>query len=321
MHEPADEPALVAFWNENSGWGTIEPEAWRKKFMDTPLGDSSFALAIEPDSNRIMAQFGFIPSTVSMYGEDISAYRPVAIMLHKELRKTSALRSVPRVIVPLYNFATKKLGAEGVNLVHMVPDHRWAPLFRFIPAFEVVTLPVFSLPLPLSTLPTPDPAYKLSDLSYDDPAIDELWAKARHNYPFMVARNGPALRWKNSHRKFKLWGLHRQGELVGLFSTFIKDSNRKWQICDMLSIDTGPTAKALLEIACLEGQKAWQQMPESERTLREVEFFSPLNLVSTVASLGFQKIKYKFSMVVHRLNKELPAEISKPENWYVSPNE
>lgn len=321
MHQKQDEDLLVDFWNRNSGWGTIEKDTWLNKFMSSPLGPSSFALALDKPSGEIVAQFGFVPSSVSWSGDQVAAYRPVAIMVRKDIRENKSLVTVPKLILQLYQFATRQLERQGTRLIHMVPDHRWARLFKMAPNFKLLSFPLYHLELPLVSPPVPDAAYRQQPMSYDDPAIDELWDRAKKNYPFIVTRDRTSLAWKNSHRPFLLWGLYREEKLVGLFTIYQKEKNRKWQICDVLAEDTGPVLKNLLMAACIEGQRSWEAMPPEERSLEEIELFPSQIMEPIVQELGFQPVKYKFSLVIHQLDKSLPKSMGEAKNWYVSPNE
>ena len=321
MHTPEDIDTLVRFWGENSGWGPIERSLWEHRFLHTPLGPASIALAVEDTTGEIIGQFGFIPSLVSVDGVNVRAYRPVATIVREDIRNTEGFGILQQVIYQLYMHASGILSEQGVGLIHLVPDPRWLRIFQMLPFFKSITLPLYTLPLPLTQpFELPD-GIAIVPLDYADPRIDTLWEKAKHLYRSIVVRNTVALSWKNSHAAFQLFGLVQEDRLIGLFSYILRPKENKWQLCDVLSENAEAALELTLQAACNEAQVYIGDPVHKNEGIDHIAALATPLLQEKLSQLGFEKINYGVSLVIHVLDESLNAEAVAPEQWYLTPNE
>lgn len=321
MHTAEDIDALIDFWGKNSGWGPIERELWEHRFLNTPLGPASMALAVEENTGEILGQFGFIPSLVSVDGVQVSAYRPVATIVREDIRNTEGFGILQQVIYQMYMHASTFLAEKGVGLIHLVPDPRWLRLFQMLPFFKSVTRPLYTLGLPLAhTFTLPD-GLSVVPLDYGDPRIDTLWEKAKRLYRTIVVRNRMALSWKNSHAAFDLYGLIKEDQLIGLFSYILKPKEKKWQLCDVLSEDAAAALDFTLQAACNEAHRYVSAPEHQDQGINHIAVLATPLIEEKLIEFGFEKINYGVSLVVHVLDESLDAAAVAPEEWYLTPNE
>ncbi|GAB2966616.1 hypothetical protein GCM10027048_41520 [Hymenobacter coalescens] len=322
MNTEADEPALVDLWTRHSDWGSITAEQWEQKFLRTPLGAASFMLATEDSTNEIVAQIAYMPTPVMVRGQEISGYRPYAVIVNENFRSKAGFLRLQQMVVSMYLKAADSLADRGVDLLYMLPDPRWSRILRLMPAFQSTTFPLWSRPL--TALPTaPLPAgYAVAPLAPDDARIDGLAALAADLYVCMVARDTRMLPWKITQAAYQLFGVSHRGELVGLFTCIKRRKDNQWLIEDVLSADMGDTLHATLQAACLVIEEQNAALPDDERpAYRKMAVLSTLPMEPLLRELGFSRDKYDFLLVVHTLNKALGKDQVSPEQWYVSAND
>src|SRR5690348_16121729 len=86
MFQDDDFPGMQRLWEEATGWGGLTREVWRRYADEGPLGGMACVVAQEPKSGKIVGQFAFIPSLVSVDGRVMRAFRPAAPIVGKEAR-------------------------------------------------------------------------------------------------------------------------------------------------------------------------------------------------------------------------------------------
>lgn len=322
MAAPEDDDALIRFWSDNSGWGDIDPAVWKHRFLHTPLGRAAFALSFDSDNGEILGQFGFIPSLIWVDGAEVKAYRPVATIVKEEIRKEQGINALQLIILQMYGLATQHMIEEGVGLVHIVPDPKWLRLFKMAPFFQTATFPLYIKPFPIQDNYSLPLGYDIEFLEGTDGRLDKLWEQARDMYGSMIVRHKEALSWKNSHVDIQLTGITYQSELIGFFASGLRAKGKKWQICDIMSIDSGKALRYTLTAACICAQRYWESLPPADQEqLREAELLTTPLLEPVVQELNFQREDYDFAFVVHVLDENLPADKVAPQHWYVSPND
>lgn len=322
MQTDADEPELIRFWSEHSGWDAVSAAAWAHRLIHPPLGRAAIVVATDPKSGEIRGQFAFIPSLVSVGGREVSALRPFAPILHKEQRKSVlglVVNPLSHPIIAMYRYGVEQLRARGDGLVYMVPDPNWVRLLRFFPMFRAASFPLWSRPLPL---PEPIP---LGDGLTAGPCaprgeqVDALWQKSSRLHACSVLRDSRALPWKVGSGDYEVLGVRRGGELVGLVASRHK-GDRQWLICDLLAADSGPSLRATLAAACnLGSERAAAASPD--RPISKAAVLTTPLLDPVVREFGFQRDRYDFHLVVQVLDPSLPAADVDPARWYVSAND
>ncbi|KAA9332322.1 hypothetical protein F0P96_12655 [Hymenobacter busanensis] len=322
MNTDADEAALVDLWTRHSDWGSLTVDEWEHKFLRTPGGPATFVLAVEDDTQEIVAQTAYVPYPIVANGHEITAFRPFGIIVNESFRSKSGFLRMQQMVIKMYTMAADQFASQGVDLLFMMPDPRWSRIVKMMPFFQTTTFPLWSHPLPLSQ-PEPLPSgYAVAPIEPGDARIDELWQQAAGLYRCMVTRDTRTLPWKISHGAYQLFGVSHQGQLVGFFASIAKRKDNQWLLTDMVTADNHAALQATLRAACLVVQEQYERLPEEDRVAyRKIAVLSTPPMEPVLQQLGFQRDKYDFLLVVHALNKKLTKEQVSPAQWYVSAND
>ncbi|MET0622038.1 MAG: hypothetical protein ABW250_03560 [Pyrinomonadaceae bacterium] len=315
-----DLPGVQRLWKEEAGWGTLAEEMWRRYVVDAPMGGISGTVATDAETGRIVGQFIFVPSLISVDGREVRAFRPGAPILAKSFRFRSA-NPFSHPVVAMYRHAVKALRARGDGLIYMVPDPRWVRLFKMFPFLQTGSFPLWRLGLPLaSPLPLPE-GYTASPLAAWDERVDRLWETARGLHGCMVVRDSRTLPWKLGEARHEVLAVERGGELVGLTASRQRKNEEQWLVCELLAADGGDALRATLaSVANLAHAKALESV-SSSKPLRKVTLLVTPSMEPAVRSLGFVRDEYDFPLVVHVLDESLRAEDVNPSRWYVTAND
>ncbi len=325
MADGNDYDALAAFWNENSGWDVIDGNEWKRRFDSSPYGNSVVSIAIDSGSDKIIGQFVFIPVNAVVNGMEVKACRPYAPIIHESLQTTFGIASLltgKHPILNLYKKATKELIRQGVSLIYMVPDPRWARIVKAFPFLMTHNFPLFSRVLPL------DKNYELPDyisykeISAADKEIDGLWQHARHVYTSAMIRDSKSLPFKTSHGDYKVIAINNKSEMIGLFALVYKKNDHQWLICDIVTKDANESLSDTLAAACNIIQVKNNMSSAGEERLNKIGVLATQPIEAIVKKMGFQQENYQFTMVVHILSKNgFDKSNVLPANWYVSAND
>jgi hypothetical protein len=322
MHNSNDIDKLVQFWCDNSGWDVIDRKEWERRFYHLPFGNSEIAIAEDKGDGTIMAQFIFIPSQIVTNGRYYKAFRPFAPVMHKNLRKKISIFELSKYILKMYHLASKTFAANGVALLHMMPDPRWARLFHFLKGASVSSFPLYSLYLNKPISITLNENYTFSGISPGDERIDDIWAKTSALHKCLIVRNSFSLPWKLSHGDYKIIGIFKDSHLTGFSASIFKRNDKQWQICDLLFENTGESLLATLQATCLYAINFKAALPDVEKNnLNKIAILATPLLENALSQLRFEKDNYKFHLVTQLLDKNLVTNNIMPENWYVSAND
>jgi hypothetical protein len=322
LHTEADEPALVRLWCEHAGFDRMDAATWAHRLRRTPLGEAVIVVAADADTDKVVGQFAFIPSMVSVGGRLVSAARPFAPVLADPARgSVLSLLANPfgHPVAAMYQHAVRALRERGHALTYMVPDPNWLRFFRLFPSMRCGSFPLWSRPLPLPAPLPLGPGYTAGPLAPADGRVDALWEKASRLHGCLVLRNSAGLPWKVSHGGYAVLGVERGGELVGLVASLAK-GDRQWLVCDLLAADAGLSLRATLAAAAnLAHARALAAPPDAP--LRKVAVLVTAALEPAARDLGFARDAYDFPLVVHILDPALAADEVAPRHWYVSAND
>jgi hypothetical protein len=314
-----DFPGVRRLWKEEAGWGTFAEEMWQRYVVEAPWGGISGTVATDTNTGRIVGQFAFIPSLVSVNGREVRAFRPGAPIVARALRFRSP-NPFSHPVVAMYKFAVKALRARGDGLIYMVPDSRWARLFKMFPFLQTGSFPLWRLTLPTAAPLALGRGFTSAPLaSWDDGRVDELWSAARRLHGCMMVRDAKVLRWKLANATYEVTAVERGRALVGLVASRAK-GDRQWLICDLLAADDGDSLRATLAAAAnVAHAEALARTGAQE--IRKVAVLATPLMESVVRHLGFARDAYDFPLVVHVLDDSLQAENFNPSRWYVSAND
>ncbi len=308
---------LIELWNENAEWGIIDRPQWEKVFYYTPNGPTTIVLAMNEETEEILAQFVFIPIKISVNGKQVKAFKPCAPIMRKSVRKDLGLVS----FLKMYRFATKHFVSQGVYLFYMMPDPRWARGFKMIPGVQVASFPLWCLPLDKTISEQLPEGYSVENISPSDPRINELWANTARLYNCSIVRDTDFFSWKLSHRNYKLFGVTHNSRIIGFAAFIYKKEIKGIALCDVLAEDE-VALKLTLQLACSSASNFKLALPANEQLdCEKVSILATPLIQKIVEPMGFEKNNYKFSLAVHVLGKELSKKEVNPERWYVSAND
>ncbi len=325
FHDVADLPGLERLWQDETDWGEQSAEL-KRWFMEAPFGKPSVVVASDGQTGKPVGQFRFMPMRISVNGRDVSAVRPFGTIVTKEAHEAAGARGVlDNPIARMYLRGADEFRARGAGLMYIVPDERWVGLFKrwalALKMFKIkyASFPLWSLPLPLTSglLPLGDGFTASALTNWDE--VDQLWETSRQLHSCMAVRDAGALRWKLAQAIFTVTAIKRDGQLVGLVASREK-GDRQWLICDLLAADDGAALRATLAAAAnVAHDESLARSGANE--LRKVAVLATPVMEPAVRSLGFVRDDYDFPLVVHVLDKSLPADAVRPERWYVSAND
>ena len=315
-----DLPGVQRLWKEETGWGTLTEEMWRRYVIDAPMGAISGTVATDAETGRIVGQFIFVPSLISVDGRELRAFRPGAPILAKSFRFRSA-NPFSHPIVAMYRYAVKALRARGDGLIYMVPDPRWMRLFKMFPFLQTGSFPLWRLPLPLaSPIPLPE-GFTAAPLAAWDERVNRLWEAARKLHGCMVVRDSRTLPWKLGGAQHEVIAVERGGELVGLTASRQRKDEEQWLVCELLAADDGDALRATIASVVNVAHTKALESPSSAKPIRKVTLLVTPVMEPVVRSLGFVRDQYDFPFVVHILDETLRAEDVNPSRWFVTAND
>ena len=315
-----DLPGVQRLWKEEAGWGNLAEEMWRRYVVEAPMGGISGTVATDAETGRIVGQFIFVPSLISVDGREVRAFRPGAPILAKSFRFRSA-NPFSHPVVAMYRHAVKALRARGDGLIYMVPDPRWVRLFKMFPFLQTGSFPLWRLGLPLASPLPLDEGFTASPLAAWDGRVDRLWEAARRLHGCMVVRDSRTLPWKLGEAQHQVIAVERGGELVGLTASRQRKNEEQWLVCELLAADHGDALRATLAAAVNVGHERALESLSSSKPIRKVPLLVTPVMEPVVRGLGFARDEYDFPLVVHVLDESLPAEDVNPARWYVSAND
>ena len=319
MYTDDDIDDLVKFWSDNSGWDQIDRTEWERRFHHTPYGEASVALAIDKKNNEIVGQFVFIPTVISIDGKEVKAFRPFAPVVKESLRSALGMITLTEIIFKMYNHAIDHFRSTGVGLIHMLPDPRWARAFKLLSNVQMGSFPLWSIALPMTEKFALPAGYEVKPVNATDEKIDLLWEKNSMLYGCSLPRNTKILPWKTSHGDYRLVGIFYQEELLGLSASVVKEKDKQWLICDMISADGDEALSTIIKATC----NAAQDFVTSQTgtAVEKAAILATALIEKNIEQLGFKKDNYKFPIVVQLLDPNLSKQQVAPERWYASAND
>jgi hypothetical protein len=309
--DPRDAEALGQHWREESGWGVDQLGDW---LQQAPFGPAEVVVAQARDSGRIVGQFRFIPTVVQAGGRTFSAIRPFGTIVSKAYRAgLASLNPLSQPPVAMYRFGVSQFRARGVQLVHMLPDPRWARLLRMFPVLQVHAFPLWSIGLPRE-LPAPTSDFVEHRVTAWDGGVDRLWVRAQRLHHCGVVRNARMLAWKIGSGDHTVIGVRRGSELVGLVGCREKGDGQ-WLICDLLAADASACLQATLTAALRAGNARSARVG---RPIVKAGILATPVLEPVLTALGFAPEGFRMPLVIHLLDETLDAGELAPARWYVT---
>jgi hypothetical protein len=318
MQTNEDRDELIRLWNNQAGWDELSRKEWERRFLDTPFGPAAISLAIDSEKDTIIGQCIFIPTRVSVDGQELASFRTFAPLLHTKLRGASLLNPLKHPIYRMYKFATEYFAQNGTQLVYSMPDPRWLRAFQFLKNFYIGKFPLWSLALPLGGSIGMPPGYETRRIEPNDVGLNELWLRTAKFYNCAIVRRSDFLPWKTSHGTYFYQGIFLRDELVAWVASIYKERDKQWLICDILAIDE-ESLKTAICVSCQQADEFLTQNPTKE--INKAAILATEMILPIVKELDFFRDDYDFPLVVHLLDKSLSKEKILPSRWYLSAND
>lgn len=308
----ADLPGVLRLWEEESGWGGITPERWRKWYVDRPDGPCLVMVA-EDGEGQVAGQLVFAPTVVRLDGEEVRAVRVGAPIVDRARRRRS-VRHPEHPATRLYREGAREAAAAGFRLLYALPEHAWLPFFRWLGGFaeaDVACLAVDAASAAASGLATGLRAAPGDGFGAEH---DALWERAAESFPVRcgVERGADRLR----HRIGGHLVLEAREEAGGALVGYAAVNRRTGLLVDILArtpADLAPVLAAAL---------AWLVAPpDGEPAIAQVKAMDTPALRPALAALGFAPIDYRFAFVCTPLDPSLSPERIDPERWYLAPGD
>lgn len=326
LYRDTDLPHIIELWEQDSGWGAMTPELWRKWYIETPHGECLIVVAVDA-AGEICGQEVFTPTTLALDGAEVKALRLSAPILRKDLRRAS-IKNVDHPVIGLYMTGAQAAAERGYKVVYALPEHNWLPFFRWCPRFGLPTFLEAEYECLELALDSGRGANGIQDKHFSDKDFtvrqatefgeeyEALWREACREFPIRcgIVRGRRWLEWKiQAHLVLEV----RQAAsktLIG-YIAIKRDSNL---IVDLL-------ARNRDELSCVLTQAiSWlQNFDEVEDALPRVSLKAmetPV-LSKPLRDIGFTAVDYKFAFVCNALDAEFDKANIEPHRWYVMPKD
>jgi hypothetical protein len=313
-----DRVQIASLWEETE-WGSLTDEMWQRWYNHPFRGPATLCLAID-ESGRIVGQLAFVPEYVSVRGRIVQAHRAAVPILAKSIRSHPVQSRYDHPAIRMYFAGVEELRARGEAFVYTFPDPRWTLLLRDLPAESFHIFPFWSRKLPVAPRPVLPPGYVAALIDDHDPRISELFARASGLHNCMTVRTAGTIRRKLFNGGV-LIGIESSGSLVAVVGCAPK--KKDWQICDLLSIDLGPSLEAALIAAIAAGQErgSWTDANGKSYELKKAGLLVTPALEPAAHALGFERDLWDFPLLVDWLNDTVEPEEIAPGRWYCSQND
>jgi len=309
----ADLPGVLRLWEEESGWGGITEERWRRWFVDRPDG-ACLVMVAEDGGGRVAGQLVFAPVLVRVDGEEVPAVRVGAPIVDRARRRRS-VRHAEHPASRLYRAGALAAAERGFRLLYALPEHAWLPFFRWLGGFAEADLgcravhaasgAAAAAGLAAGLRAAPCPGFGAE--------YDALWARAAASFPVRCGLDRGAERLR-----YRIGGhlvLEAREEAGGALAGYAAVNRRTGLLVDVLA--SAPDGLAPVVAAAL----AWLAAAPDGAALGELKAMETPALRPALDALGFAPVDYRFAFVCTALDPSLAADRIAPERWYLTPGD
>ncbi|MCP4580781.1 MAG: GNAT family N-acetyltransferase [candidate division Zixibacteria bacterium] len=264
------ESEIVGFWRENfPGWPV---EKYSLFYKNNPFGESLCWVLKNADNNKIVGTNALFPKRMAINGNTVLAGIAGDLAVAKKHRGHRSAISLQQAVNADYkntdiefayatpNVISEKVGqgagfkviGRTVRMVKILKSYGYLKKILRISFLAKLLAEPFDI---LLKLKSKEKLYKNSDEyacdivdSYDE-RFDELWRKAKAQYPVIGERSSEALNWrfaKCSYKNYHTFTLARKqsGELLGYI--VYQEIGKNIQIADCFAVDIGKNLNPLL---------------------------------------------------------------------------
>jgi hypothetical protein len=311
-----DVPGLLRLWQDDSGWGELTADKWRRWYVETPFEPALVTVAVDSDG-EIVAQEVFTPTRVQLGDQVVSALRLSAPILRQDLRhKTLNRKDHP--VIGLFLTAMEAARDQGYGLVYAFPDAGWLRFFRWsaragLPYFAGTKFPCVETRLP------PESPALASDLRgrYSARLVSELagwcevlWNQARKSFPINcgILRSSEWLNYRVKANLNLLIVDRDEDSAAGYVSINPKSG---------LIADIQARRPDLLEpVIATAIDRLCGQTPVGVDRVKAMQ--TPY-LADALSRLAFRPVDFQFAFVCHSQDPDLPSADDLLKQWYATP--
>ncbi len=316
-----DLPGLLRLWDEETDWGPLTEETWRRWYVDTPYGPCAIVVAVD-EQNQVVGQMVFTPTRVRVGRREVTAARLSAPILRRDVRGGPA-HGGNHPLLGFYRVGTNAVRDQGWSLVYALPEASWLPFFRMSRLRPVLDLPPLAdaeFPCMAATLEAHGPflpgGRTVQPAEQFGSEYDEVWESARTELPVEcgVVRSPGWLRYRlGGHLTLSV--RDSNGRLLG----YVAIHRKRGLIVDWLARsrrDFVPTLGAVM------GWLKTTDAQPAEPKLATLTAMATPRLAPALRELGFAPVDYRFAFVcTTTLDPSLAAEEIAPERWYIMPGD
>ncbi len=306
-----DLPGVLRLWEEESGWGGITPEHWRRWFVDRPDG-ACLVMVAEDGGGRVAGQLVFAPTRVRMDGEDVPAVRVGAPIVDRAWRRRS-VRHAEHPAARLYRAGARAAAERGFRLLYALPEHAWLPFFRWLGGFAeaapgcrvVDAASGAAAGLAAGLRAAPPPGFGAEH--------DALWEQAAASFPVRCGLDRGAERLR-----YRIGGhlvLEAREEGGGALAGYAAVNRRTGLLVDVLARAPDETT------AVLAAALAWLAAAPDGAAPRELKAMDTPALRPALDALGSAPVDFRFAFVCTPLDPSLAADRIAPDRWYLAPGD
>lgn len=304
-----DYDKLVTFWNQNSGWDIITKDIWEDRFINAPYGPS--VVLIVESKQKILAMLIFILFKVTLGQKEVNGCRPFAAIADKSIRKISGMKYIGQLI----NKGFKTMKEKGNDIMIMLPDPRWKRHLRLI-RINSYEFPLFKKLLVSDFKYSKNTELFTKIIDFENHEINDLWNKVQNQNVYMISRYRKILKWKNSHRDYKIIGIYQNNKLLGIATYLEKVQDKQIQICDVLIADLKNQEKVFTQIS-----RFLNSEYKDNLEYKKIVILVTKSIRKSLINVGFEPDDYNFLFCIKRLNKNISIDTLNISNWYLSAND
>src|SRR5260370_39897839 len=124
LYRPEDVPVISKLWQSSTEWGALSPALVSRHLENAAFGKPIFSVAENVKTGEIVGQAVLMPSLISVKGNPVTAFRPMAAIVDHTLRVQS-LNPLQHPIFRLFRHGFDEMRRRGEKLVFVLPDPRW----------------------------------------------------------------------------------------------------------------------------------------------------------------------------------------------------
>jgi GNAT superfamily N-acetyltransferase len=335
--QSSDQGALLAFLRTAypNDPRRSEPAFWRWHFLEHPQVDpENVPVWMVRDGERIAAQLAAIPVRLKLGDERARAIWIMDVYVHRDYRRRGLARRLWLTAADSYSRMfglgineQSKAVVMGMNWVPMGHIHRYHRLLfpgdalkdiqKMGTLRELVNLGYAPFRRRLARQSAKAGGNAVREVKEFDASFDDLWQRARVQWPCAVERTARHLEWqfvRQPGKKFDVLGLYQDKRLAGYVALFFRKQERNRAPLKVSITDLCYDASASLEVID-ELLKAALRLALERRAGSVVTDVLDARVEERLKRFGFRRIRVAPEFIASPGGPQLMYD---PGNWFLS---